>query len=349
MRTRLAIAVCFALSPVPSLAEEGGGLPQQVRALLPPGEDRCYLARFDAKDMKPGQTLSEFYLFHLYDPVHAKEAVEFSRDEAIAFEAMNNYSEGLADVIVRFKDKPFLYSQSVVCSVSEGSDAVTCGVECDGGSVKVRQSGKTVEIGFPEDYSGLSLNQSCGEPDDETSGRWLSGKDVGGSFTLETWPAADCLGVREAAHPAFAEDPMPIRERIAVSGWRCLKRSYDKAHLAKHPRQKVAAMAVALHGPVTVEQTGEDFPQTRLNVTLSFRLRDGKLHRRDVSCLADEYQFRCEGGFRLRRRDGASAWLVAGEYDDPQAKEPSVIDTVLGSDDKLFRLDAGTDGSCSID
>ena len=347
MRAWPSIAVCLTVLAGPALAEEGP--PEAVRQLLPPGKDACYLGRFAANDMKPGQTLAEFYLFHLYDPSHAKEAVGFSRDEAIAFEAKNNYSEGLAEVIARFNDKPFLYSQSLVCSVYDGVDAVTCGVECDGGSVKVRQSDKTVEIGFPEDYSGLSLNQSCGEPDDDSSGRWLSGKDAGGSLTLETSPAAECLKVREAAHPAFASDPMPLRERIAVSGWRCLKRSYDKAHMAKHPRQKVTAMTVALHGPVTVENNGQDYPQTSLNVTLSFRLRDGKIHSRDATCLADEYQFRCEGGFRLRRRDGTSAWLLAGEYDDPEVKEPAVIDATLGSDDKLFRLDAGTNEACSVD
>jgi hypothetical protein len=347
MRAWPSIADCLALLAGPSLAEDG--LPEKVRQLLPPGEDACYLARFEAKSMKPGQTLSEFYLFHLYDPAPTKEAVGFSRDEAIAFEAKNNYSEGLADVIARFTDKPFLYSQSVVCSVYEDSDAVTCGVECDGGSVKVRQSGKTVEIGFPEDYSGLSLNQSCGEPDDETSGRWLSGKDAGGSLRLETGTAAECLAIREAAHPGFVKDPVPLRERVAKSGWRCLKRSYDKAHMAKHPQQKVTAMAVALHGPVTVEKNGQDYPQTRLDVTLSFRLRDGKVYRRDATCLADEYQFRCEDGFRLRRRDGTSAWLLAGGYDDPDVKQPSVIDTTLGSDDKLFRLDAGKDETCTAD
>jgi len=30
-------------------------------------------------------------------------------------------------------------------------------------------------------------------------------------------------------------------------------------------------------------------------------------------------------------------------------KEPTVIDARLGSDDKLFRLDAGKDESCTLD
>ena len=81
---------------------------------------------------------------------------------------------------------------------------------------------------------------------------------------------------------------------------------------------------------------------------ITFRLRNGDVKSRNVECRATQYEFSCDGGFRLRRRDGASALLVAGEYTEA-GKAPTMLDTRLGSDDALFRLDAETHDDCSIE
>ena len=105
-------------------------------------------------------------------------------------------------------------------------------------------------------------------------------------------------------------------------------------------------MAVAINGPARVETSDGEYPSTVLDVSLSFKLRSGKVTMRAVQCRGSQYEFSCDGAFRLRRRDGSSAWLAAGEFVDKD-NPPAMLDTTLGSDDALFRLDAGTTADCS--
>lgn len=339
--------VAAILAIVPAHAQDSEGLPPQVAEMFPPGEDICYLARMDKPDRKPKQTLSEFYLYRSYSPNPALESVGLSRAEAIAFERQMNYTSANLDVVARFADTPFTYGQSVSCSFYD--DAVRCGVDCDGGLFGARPDGQSVIASFSGETDGLSLNQSCGDPDGSGRERWLSGRDAGGEVRLERWPVAECMAADAEARPAFAADPMPLRERITVSGWRCLKRQYDAAHMKKHPRQTVTAMAVTLPDAAVTTRTEDGWPETSLAITVSLRLRDGSEHSHAATCTADQYQFRCGEDFRLRRRDGQSAWLVAGEFDDPGNPAVTVAGVTLGDDDRLFRLDAGTDGPCSLE
>jgi hypothetical protein len=108
-------------------------------------------------------------------------------------------------------------------------------------------------------------------------------------------------------------------------------------------------MSVAIKGPATQTKDDDGWIETALDVTMSFKLRDGETHRSDVSCLADGYQFRCGNDFRLRRRDGQSAWAVAGSYEDTENPGVRMLGIALGSDDKLFRLDASEATDCSIE
>jgi hypothetical protein len=202
---------------------------------------------------------------------------------------------------------------------------------------------------FDRGSGGLSLNQSCGEPDEEGFDRWMTGAEAGGEVKLARVPVADCTALDREARPAFARDEVALRTRIATLNWRCLSREYDKAHLARHPKQKVTQIAVAVDGAARSEQSSpDDYPSTVLDVNLSFRLRNGEVKSRNVQCRAAQYEFSCDGGFRLRRRDGGSALVVAGEYSEP-GKAPTMLDTALGLDDTVFRLDAETHDDCSIE
>lgn len=349
MRSKSLSVILFVLSLAEARAEDGVGLAPAVAAIFPRGEEVCYLAGPETTGLKSGQKLSEFYLYRFYDPLHAREEIGPSREEAIARERKINSSYASLDVVARFRDSRNVYSQSVLCTTYDGGKTITCGVECDGGSFAVEPGNRALQITVPADGSGLSLNQSCGDPDDEGRERWLTAADAGGSFTLERWPMAHCIAAAEDAHPAFAEDPMPLRERVAVSGWRCLKRVYDAAHLKAHPEQEVVAMSVAIKGPARQSTNDDGWFETALDVTMSFRLRDGETHRSDVGCIADGYQFRCGDDFRLRRRDGESAWAVAGSYEDPENPGVRMLGVELGSDDRLFRLDASESADCSIE
>ncbi len=343
------LAVLFAAVATPVLAQDAPAVPPEVQAIFPSSADYCYVARMTPADMKPKQKLTDFYLYRLYDPNPALEEIQPPRQQAIDYFSKAG-SGNWTDLLARFSDKPFIYSQSLACWVSgEDSKQVRCGVECDGGSFKVDPKPDGLAARFDTDSDGLSLNQSCGEPDDEGNDRWMTAADAGGTVMLEKQPASACSELDRQAHPAFAKDPVPLRERIATLGWRCLIRTYDKAHLAKHPKQKVTQISVAIDGQARAERASKDeYPSTLLDVNLSFRLRNGDVKSRNVECRAFQYEFSCDGGFRLRRRDGTSALLVAGEYSEP-GTDPTMLDTKLGSDDTLFRLDAETHDDCSIE
>lgn len=344
----LPFTAALLLGAMPAVAQEPPAVPPEVQAIFPLDADSCYAAHMAKPELKPNQKLTEFYLYRLYDPNPQLEEIQLPRDKAIAYFSRPE-TANWTDLAARFNDKPYLYTQSLSCWVSGETDRqVSCGVDCDGGSFKLDADGAGLKARFGAD-GGLSLNQSCGEPDEEGYDRWMTSAEAGGTVKLEKFPVADCLKLDRAARPAFAADPVPLRERIATLGWRCLNRSYDKAHLAKHPKQKVTNISVAISGQATSSQANDgEYPSTSLDVTLSFKLRNGEVKSRDVQCQASQYEFACDGGFRLRRRDSNSALLAAGEYTEA-GKPPSMLDTVLGSDDTLFRLDAETHDDCSIE
>lgn len=317
-------------------------------SLFPLGEERCFRATFSDAEMKAhkGQILRTFQLFRLLRPNPLKESIDASRDEAVAADRKLE-TENWTDVVVRLDGKKGFYSQTVVCNDDQAGAGLHCYVECDGGSFGVTPGSASLGIAFDEG-NGLALNSSCGEGDEEGGDFFLTDVQAGHSFTLRQEAPEACAVTDQEARPSYAADPVPLRTRIAEAGWTCLSRVYDKAHLAGHPQQKVAAIALALKSAPAASVDADGWRSTDFSATLSLRLRDGKSAAQDVTCTADDYQYRCDGAFRVRRKDGASAMLVAGEYGGEGAETPEqLIGLKLGSDDLVFRLDGSKDQACT--
>ncbi len=327
-------------------AQDAPTVPPQVTAMFPLGEEVCYSAAFKPSDMKKGQKLTAIQMYRLFDPDPLKESVEFTRQEAIAFD-LSGTNGNWTDLTARFSDKPILYAQRLECSYSEDSDRVSCGVECDGGGFAAALKGQDIEAHFGKDSSGLALNESCGDPDDTGSGRRMTPVEAGGSFTFKKANIDECRSLDAQVKPAFVKGLPPLRQRIDDDGWRCLARVYDKAHLAKHPKQNVTAMALTIAGPVTVDREAGSHPYAHVDVLLSFKTRKGKTHARGVSCAADGYQLHCDGGFRLRRTAGNSLMLLAG--DGEEGIRPTMLDVPMAADDRVFRLDVSPGAACKAD
>lgn len=342
------LGVLVLLIAGPAFAQDGGEVPQAVLDLFPAGAESCYAADAAPADMKPGQSLTSLHLYRLFDPDPATETVGFTRDEAITFDRIPGNSNWVK-VMARFKDSKQPYHEFVSCSVEPDTPGkVICGVECDGGFFEIARTGEGAKLSFPEGSTGLRLSASCGESEGGDPSRWMSSRDAGGSVDLAKADVAACSAAEAQLRATYKGDPVPLRERIETGGWRCLKRVYDKAHMTKHPRQNVAAMAVAISGPPVTERVPGEYNETRLKVSVSFRLRDGSVHRAENECGAMDHEFACDGGYRLRRRDGGSALLAAGEY-DAAGEAPRMLDVVLGEDDRLFRLDASVETDCRVD
>jgi len=92
-----------------------------------------------------------------------------------------------------------------------------------------------------------------------------------------------------------------------------------------------------------------DMRSTVFDAALSVALRDGKTAKRSVQCMADAYQFRCGGAFRLRRNDDKTAMLVLGEFGGEGTEVPTTLNELrIGSDDLVFRLEGGDAASCAV-
>lgn len=358
MRLRLA-ATLLALTAHPCLAQPL--LSPQMAAVFPLGEDYCYVARPKPADMQSEQKLVEFFLYHSHDPNPTLEEVQMPREDAIASQAVNYSAYGLAwpRVLARLAGEPFLYSQTLSCAVDplEGGEPY-CGVDCDGGGFRVEKTEDGFDAVFDKDSGRVSLNRSCEVGDDDSIPRQMSAAEAGGVIRLVKSPMGDCLALDRIARPAFAKDPISLRERIARSGWHCLKYKSGEAHLLEPPQQEVTALAISIKGPARVDESKSDYPVTLLDLSLNLKLRSGETKNGESRCRAYGYQFYCAGGFRLRRLDDRSAMLVVGRLLDdlpptPERQDaknpPALFNKALGNDDKVFRLDASTDARCSLE
>lgn len=314
-------------------------------SMFPRGEEFCYGRKYDAAHLKanPGQTIREFYLYNLFDPDPAKEEVQHTVEDARRSDAAQT-GDRMVDVLARFTDDDGYYGQTVMCTDYQGR--VSCYVDCDGGGFGVRKKGDALVVDVGAGSGRLRLQAMC-DPDEEGRDRELDRKEDSVIRTDRLAPAS-CSAAKAAARPAFVTDPVPIRERVAAGEWTCLKRSYSAEHLAEHPDQTIAALAISFGGrPRTESEDG--WLSTTLAATITVKTRTGLSASKELVCSAEGYQWRCED-FRVRRRDARSALLLAGQY-GLLAGEPA--DTLnlaglkLGREDDVFRLDASA-GDCDL-
>ena len=344
-------ALVVLMTGTAGLAQDAPLIGPATLKVFPRGEERCFAGTFDAayRRSHAGQTLAQFLLYRHFQQNQAKEDPGQTPAERIA-EDVKPDAPGWVEVLSAFSGQPGSFRQTVSCN-DKDTGGLHCAVECDGGSFDVDPRSDRLKISFDPKYgAALSLNQGCGDPDEEGSARMLTAKDAGGGFAIHPAPVSQCVAADAAAHPAFANDPVPLRERARSKAFRCLKRVYDKAYLKAHPKQRVVAVAVAIAGdPHEVNEEGMR-PSIGLDVRLSLKLRKGKTARRTVTCSADGYLFRCGGEFRLRRRDAASATLLSGEYGGEEQPQPATLaGLALGSDDRAFRLDTGGSAPCNAE
>lgn len=319
--------------------------------VFPRGAERCFAAKFDSAYLKahPGQRLTQFWLYRHFQQLPNREEPGQTPEEWIS-EDMRPETPNWVDVLARFSGTQAHFRQTVTCS-DGATGSLHCFVECDGGSFNAMPTAAGLKIFFDPEYGGrLAMNQGCGGPGEEGPGREMIEHDAGGGFDAVSVPVAQCVAADREARPAYAADEVPLRERMRGENFRCLSRAYDRAHLRKHPEQNVVAIAVAVKGEPQDVREDEMRPTVGVDIRLSVKLRNGKRASRDMTCLAEGYQFRCGGEFRLQRRDASSALLLAGEYGGDEAPERLMLAGLgVGADDAVFRLDASSRPFCNAE
>lgn len=175
---------------------------------------------------------------------------------------------------------------------------------------------------------------------------------------------AACLGLLAA----FGIAPPPAaaqRDEVFVADKEaCFGRSYDAAHLARHPQQKVTSLHVwrSLGGRPDAEywKSGDradaiasyrDDKTANVDAYVTFRDRKGLFHN-SLSCRIDDAGrtrcgIDCDGGQFTLSREGDNAVilrnegfvLVGGCSSDDEDEEKKSVYFSPGADDRTFRLD----------
>jgi hypothetical protein len=155
-----------------------------------------------------------------------------------------------------------------------------------------------------------------------------------------------------AALPAGAvepEAPPALAALLAPSpnARACYSRAYDKAHLAAHPKQKVADIALRLTWRV-IEGECEDCSQGYLFQMQLRRRADKKPLVASGPCMERDGKafcgVECDGGGVFLEKRGDGSLLVAfgdswGIRMSPDCGEEDEVAIEPGADDKAFRLD----------
>lgn len=320
-----------ALAVLAAGAAHAQGKSSPLPSHLPLGTEACFGRSYDAAHLAkhPQQRVTSFHLFRDFTPDPSKETPQSTPEQL-----RSEDGEGGIHVtaFVRFRDRPGLYFNGLQCSRSDGT--VHCGIECDGGGFRLRGSGPSLLL----DNQGFVVVGGCGASEDEQEQRdFVSPGADDKVFRLDPRPLAECRALEDSRKPAWAKLGPPIRERLAREGDVCFARSYDAAHLAKHPQQLVRRIAVLKAADSKAENP--DWP----SYELIFRIetRAGKRYEKKTNCSVDNYAFACmhdpqldmQRDFYLTRA-GTHAIMLR----DRRGTLEDLFDAPLGSDDHFFRL-----------
>jgi hypothetical protein len=345
-----ALACLVWLGPEAAAQPKERALPEQ----FPRGVAACYGRVYDAAFLavNPHHRVRSFFMFKDFTPDPLTEKTPQPSGRQVE-EDMNSSENLWVNVLVRFKNRPSVFNATAEC-LHVGTNRAGCGKDCDGGSFAVNVVDKSLVIDRSDRHARLVLSGPCGD-DEEGAGAEINFNRDGVDFRLDRLPMNACLDARRDARPPWAGRGAPMRVRFARRDGVCHVRTYTAAHLARHPRQQVAAMSLKVIERAKLGESGE--PYLRLRV--SARLRSGESATREARCFAGRFAYDCHAEDE-NESYGGSNWAFylrrAGErsitiYDQgfAMANESLIgqfLRLPLGSDDHIFRLDERSDPRC---
>ena len=312
---------------------------------LPLKTEACFGKTFDAEHLRqnPKQRVTRFHVFRDFTADKTTEDEPLSPRELVEHDGHDGRI-GLT-AYVGFRDRPGVFSSWLSCIRNSDGKAVRCGVECDGGGFRIGAQGTALLV----ENDGFSVTGWCGaNEDDRERSDIVRPGEADRQFVLDPLPLAQCAAIRDQLKPAWAKFSAqfgaPIRERLATNGAVCFSRSYDAAHLAKHPRQTVKRIGVLK------PRGGKMLPNTYLyELTFSIELKNGRKLTRKTTCQPSKYAYGCthdpaydmQEDFYLTRAGDKEIMLR-----DKRARLEKLFDAALGTDDRIFRLSASPADAC---
>jgi hypothetical protein len=301
---------------------------------LPLATEACFGRIYDQKHLAahPRQRVTGFHLFRDFTPDNRLEDRPFTVEE---LKEVDGDSGIIVTAYVRFRNRPGLFFNSLHCGKSTDGKEVRCGIDCDGGSFKLRTSEKSLLL----ENEGFVVVGGCGASEDEQEmADYVKPGADDKLFRLDPKPVAECRALADSLKPHWAKLGKTVRERLDRDEAVCLSRRYDAAHLAKHPQQTVRAISV-------YKAKGErprpgEFQS--YNLTFRVELKNGRKFEKKTTCFADQYAFACTHDPDL---DTVRDYYLTRAPDDKvmlrdrRGRLEKLFDTKLGSDDRIFRLE----------
>ncbi len=336
----------LALAAAVSLATLSGNVMAQETPLpahFPIDKEACFGRVYDTAHLarNPRQRVTAFHLFRDLDPDQNTEDEPITREEILKSDAESK-SFNLS-AYVRFRNRKGLFWNVLNCNKLDGK-GMRCGIDCDGGNFDAQAQQKNLIVS----NNGFILVGGCGASDDENENRlFFSPGADDKTFRLEPLPVAQCTALRESMKPAFARMGPALRVRFAKEEAACFTRTYDDAHLKQNPQQKVRRIAMLKAAG------GKDVHKDAPGYDLTFRIetRDGKKFSQTAKCFPDRYTYTCPV---KAEDDTAKDFYVTRAGDnaitirDRRGKLASFFNTRLGEDDRLFKLEASAENSCTF-
>lgn len=329
----LALLLC---APAAAQDRKASPLPDH----LPLGTEACFGRSYDDAHLRkhPRQRVTSFHILRDFSPDTHAESEHQSRDELLSSDGENG-NIGLA-AYVRVRDRKGVYFNHFSCR-RDDKGAMRCGIDCDGGSFSARPSGGSLLV----QNEGFVVVGGCGASDEDSMDPvFISPGADDKVFRLDKQPLAQCTALRDAQKPAWAKLGSPLRERFAGTDAMCLSRSYDAAHLAKHPKQTVRR--------ISVYKAAGAKPHEPPQYNLQFRveLRSGRKLEGRTNCWPEDYTYACTHDAALDTQ--RSFYLTrAGDavmLRDRRGSLDALLKTKLGSDDRMFRLDPSAAAACEF-
>lgn len=320
-----------------AMAEEPKASPMPEH--LPLRAETCFGRTYDAAHLRkhPRQRVTSFHILRDFSPDPNAETEHLSREEMLS--ADGEYGNILLSGYVRVRGRKGVYSNQFTCRPDDTA-AMRCGIDCDGGQFTARPRGSSLLV----QNEGFVVLGGCGASEDDTDNPvFISPGADDKVFRLDRQPLAQCSALRDAQKPVWAKLGPPLRERFSGDRALCLSRTYDAAHLAKHPQQTVRRIAILK----SAGQKPHEPPQ--YNLAFRVEIRDGRKFEGRTSCWPEGYTYACthdaeldtERSFYLTRAGGAV-------LRDRKGSLGSLLKTKLGSDDRMFRLDPSAEAACEF-
>jgi hypothetical protein len=337
MRGAVVAALVVALSGPAVAQERSSPLPSH----LPLKSEACFGTIYDAEHLRqnPKQRVTRFHLFRDFAVDRTAESPPLSASEFLERDGEGGHV-GLM-TYVGFRDRPGVFTNWLGCHKSSDGKTVHCGVECDGGGFKISGRGPALLV----ENEGFVVTGGCGANEDDQERRdFVAPAEADRQFVLDPLPLAQCTAIRDGLKPAWAKLGAPIRERLAGNDTVCFSRSYDAAHLAKHPQQTVKRIAVLK------PQGGKMLHDAHIyELTFRVELKNGRKLSKKTTCQPSKYAYGCTHDPALDTvedfyltRAGDNAIMLR----DKRARLEKLFGATLGADDRTFKLSVSPADAC---